>query len=111
MVSATSTTSVPFIYPKIGCFAHYINCHRHDANLNHYEKAGEWLTTFDSFSSVMYTDGDFALHTYLSYFLVPFHPLFRERGEKRIERDSSDWDVSVYFLRGCKIFMPSRTCS
>lgn len=75
-----------------GCFAHYINCHRHDANLNHYEKAGEWLTTFDSFSSVMYTDGDFALHTYLSYFLVPFHPLFRERGEKRIERDSSDWD-------------------
>ncbi|KAG1754359.1 P-loop containing nucleoside triphosphate hydrolase protein [Suillus lakei] len=76
----------------IGCFAHYINCHRHDANLNHYEKAGEWLTTFDSFSSVMYTDGDFALHTYLSYFLVPFHPLFRERGEKRVERDSSDWD-------------------
>ncbi|KAG1826875.1 uncharacterized protein BJ212DRAFT_1308982 [Suillus subaureus] len=75
-----------------GCFAHYINCHRHDANLNHYEKAGEWLTTFDSFSSVMYTDGDFALHTYLSYFLVPFHPLFRERGEKRVERDSSDWD-------------------
>ncbi|KAG1814886.1 P-loop containing nucleoside triphosphate hydrolase protein [Suillus variegatus] len=75
-----------------GCFAHYINCRRHDANLNHYEKAGEWLTTFDSFSSVMYTDGDFALHTYLSYFLVPFHPLFRERGEKRVERDSSDWD-------------------
>ncbi|KAG1891416.1 P-loop containing nucleoside triphosphate hydrolase protein [Suillus subluteus] len=75
-----------------GCFAHYINCHRHDANLNHYEKAGEWLTTFDSFSSVMYMDGDFALHTYLSYFLVPFHPLFRERGEKRVERDSSDWD-------------------
>ncbi|KAG1761712.1 hypothetical protein EDD22DRAFT_895225 [Suillus occidentalis] len=75
-----------------GCFAHYINCHRHDANLNHYEKAGEWLTTFDSFSSVMYTDGDFALHTYLPYFLVPFHPLFRERGEKRVERDSSDWD-------------------
>lgn len=75
-----------------GCFAHYINCHRHDANLNHYEKAGEWLTTFDSFSSAMYTDGDFALHTYLPYFLVPFHPLFRERGEKRVERDSSDWD-------------------
>ncbi|KAG0705124.1 P-loop containing nucleoside triphosphate hydrolase protein [Suillus ampliporus] len=75
-----------------GCFAHYINCHRHDANLDHYEKAGEWLTTFDTFSSVMYTDGDFALHTYLSYFLVPFHPLFRERGESRVERDSSDWD-------------------
>ncbi|KAG2747917.1 P-loop containing nucleoside triphosphate hydrolase protein, partial [Suillus brevipes Sb2] len=62
-----------------GCFAHYINCHRHDANLNHYEKASERLTTFDSFSSAMYTDGDFALHTYLPYFLVPFHPLFRER--------------------------------
>ncbi|OJA12544.1 hypothetical protein AZE42_08143 [Rhizopogon vesiculosus] len=74
------------------CFAHYINCHRHDANLNHYEKAGDWLTTFDTFSSVMYTDGDFALHKYLSYFLVPFHPLFRERGGKRVERDSTDWE-------------------
>ena len=41
----------------------------------------------------MYSDGDFALHSYLSYFMVPFHPLFRERGGARVERDTADWEV------------------
>jgi chromosome transmission fidelity protein 18 len=101
----------PLAHPRIGCFAHYINCHRYDANLDHYEKGGEWLTTFDTFSLVMYADGDFALHKYLSYFLVPFHPLFRERGENRVERDTTDWEVSFYPFRNYKMFIFSRTSS
>ncbi|KAH7921370.1 P-loop containing nucleoside triphosphate hydrolase protein [Leucogyrophana mollusca] len=75
-----------------GCFAHYANCRHHDANMSNHEKATEWLVAYDTFSSVMYADGDFGLHSYLSYFLVPFHALFRERGAQRIERDSTDWD-------------------
>ncbi|KAH7889597.1 P-loop containing nucleoside triphosphate hydrolase protein [Phlebopus sp. FC_14] len=75
-----------------GCFAHYTNYQRHQATLSRYEKADEWLGTFDLFSTIMYTDGDFGLHTYLPYFLVPLHPLCSERSTKRIERDSTDWD-------------------
>ncbi|KAH7911420.1 hypothetical protein BJ138DRAFT_925875 [Hygrophoropsis aurantiaca] len=75
-----------------GCFAHYANCCRHDANMSSHKKGTEWLATYDLFSSIMYSEGDFGLHSYLSYFLVPFHPLFKERGGQRIERDSTDWD-------------------
>ncbi|EGN95576.1 hypothetical protein SERLA73DRAFT_60018, partial [Serpula lacrymans var. lacrymans S7.3] len=76
----------------VGCFAHYINCRQHDATLAHYEKANDWLVTFDTFSSIMYTDGDFGLHSYLSYFLVPFYSLFKERGAQRVEKDQTDWE-------------------
>ncbi|KAI9571435.1 P-loop containing nucleoside triphosphate hydrolase protein [Boletus coccyginus] len=75
-----------------GCFAHYTNCHRHEANMTRYEKVNEWLGTFDMFSSAMYADGDFALQAYLPYLLVSFHPLCRERAGARVERDSTDWD-------------------
>jgi len=75
-----------------GCFAHYINCHRHDADLSRYGKANEWLTTYDMFAAMMYQDGDFGLHSYLSYLLVPFHPLFKARGGQRVERDATDWE-------------------
>jgi chromosome transmission fidelity protein 18 len=46
----------------------------------------------------MYTDGDFAILAYLPYTLVPFHPLFQERGTSTVEKNSDDWDVSLLFL-------------
>ncbi|KAF7974845.1 hypothetical protein HWV62_11223 [Athelia sp. TMB] len=67
-----------------GCFAHYPNLRRHDATFSRYEKANDWLVAFDTFSATMYSDGDFGLHSYLSYLL--------ERGGQRIERDSADWE-------------------
>ncbi|KAF9014074.1 P-loop containing nucleoside triphosphate hydrolase protein [Cyathus striatus] len=75
-----------------GCFAHYATLKRHDATFTRYEKAMEWLMTFDRFSASMYTDGDFALIPYIPYTLVPFHPLFQERGNPRVERDHTDWE-------------------
>lgn len=47
----------------------------------------------------MYTDGDFGLHGYLPYLLVPFYPLFQERGAQRIERDQADWEVRICIHR------------
>ncbi|KAF8559685.1 P-loop containing nucleoside triphosphate hydrolase protein [Imleria badia] len=81
-------------FPNIanGCFAHYTSCHQHEANMTRYEKASQWLRTFDIISSAMYADGDFGLQAYLPYLLVSFHPLCRERAGKRVERDSTDWD-------------------
>lgn len=49
--------------------------------------------TFDRFSAAMYTDGDFALAQYLPYTLVPFYPLFSERGGSKVERNQDDWEV------------------
>ncbi|KAF8891293.1 P-loop containing nucleoside triphosphate hydrolase protein, partial [Infundibulicybe gibba] len=76
----------------VGCFTHYITLRKHDATFSRYEKANEWLATFDLFSAAMYTDGDFALHQYLPYTLVPFYPLFQERGGERVERGQADWE-------------------
>ncbi|KAG6879255.1 hypothetical protein C0992_004084 [Termitomyces sp. T32_za158] len=76
----------------LGCFGHYATLRQHDANFDRYEKANEWLLTFDFLSSGMYTNGDFALSPYLSYTLVPFYPLFQERGGTRIERNQEDWE-------------------
>ncbi|KAL4077289.1 P-loop containing nucleoside triphosphate hydrolase protein [Scleroderma yunnanense] len=75
-----------------GCFAQYPNCHRHEANMSRYQKANDWLVTFDILSSAMYAEGEFELHGYLPFLLVPFHPLCRESTGKRVERDTSDWD-------------------
>ncbi|KAF5389958.1 hypothetical protein D9757_003561 [Collybiopsis confluens] len=76
----------------VGCFSHYATLRRHDANFSRYEKANEWLTTFDTLSSAMYNDGDFALSPYLPYTLVPFFPLFQERGAPKVDRRQEDWD-------------------
>lgn len=78
-----------------GCFAHYATLHQHDANFSRYEKANEWLVTFDMLSGAMYNDGEFALGQYLPYTLVPFYPLFQERGGQRVERSQDDWEVWV----------------
>ncbi|KAJ7087754.1 P-loop containing nucleoside triphosphate hydrolase protein [Mycena epipterygia] len=79
----------------VGCFAHYATLHQHDANFSRYEKANEWLVTFDLLSAAMYSDGDFALNQYLPYTLVPFYPLFKERGGQRVERSNVDWESRV----------------
>lgn len=75
-----------------GCFAHYATLRQHDANFSRYEKANEWLVTFDILSTKMYLDGSFALSQYLPYTLVPFYPLFQERGGQRVERNQADWE-------------------
>ncbi|TEB25929.1 P-loop containing nucleoside triphosphate hydrolase protein [Coprinellus micaceus] len=75
-----------------GCFGHYASLRNYDANLSRHEKAGEWLVTFDLISASMYGDADFTLAHYLPYFLVPFYPLFQERGGERVERNQADWD-------------------
>lgn len=90
--STSGSNTLTFVSAS-GCFAHYPNLRQHDATFVRYERAGEWLTTFDAFSATMYSDGDFGLQTYLSYLIVPFYPLFQERGGQRIERDQADWEV------------------
>ncbi|KIY73222.1 P-loop containing nucleoside triphosphate hydrolase protein [Cylindrobasidium torrendii FP15055 ss-10] len=77
----------------IGCFAHYPKLRKHDADFSRYLKADDWLVTFDLFSSAMYNAGEFALNQYLPYMLVPFYPLFQERGGPKIERDQADWET------------------
>jgi chromosome transmission fidelity protein 18 len=76
-----------------GCFTHYATLRHHDVNFSRYEKAVEWLGVFDTFSSAMYSDGDFDLSPYLPFLLAPFFPLFQERGAPTIERSHTDWDV------------------
>ncbi|KAG5645600.1 hypothetical protein DXG03_005738 [Asterophora parasitica] len=76
----------------LGCFSHYATLRQHDANFSRYEKANEWLVSFDVLSSGMYSNGDFALSPYLPYTLVPFYPLFQERGGERVERNQADWE-------------------
>ena len=76
-----------------GCFAQYFKMRQHDANFLRYEKANEWLITYDLFSAAMYSDGEFALMQYLPYMLVPFYPLFSQRGTQ-VERSQTDWEVS-----------------
>ncbi|KAF9532172.1 P-loop containing nucleoside triphosphate hydrolase protein [Crepidotus variabilis] len=75
-----------------GCFGYYATLRRHDANLSRHEQAARWLTTFDSFSSSMYNEGDFTLSHYLPYTLVPFYHLFNQRGGDRVERNQADWE-------------------
>jgi hypothetical protein len=78
-------------YP--GCFAHYITLRQHDATFSRYEKANQWLVTFDALSGAMYNDGIYELQKYLPYMLVPFYPLFQERGGQRVEKSQTDWEV------------------
>lgn len=44
-------------------------------------------------ASGMYSEGEFALREYLAYTLVPFYPLFQERGAPKVERPKADWEV------------------
>ncbi|KAI6127764.1 P-loop containing nucleoside triphosphate hydrolase protein [Pisolithus croceorrhizus] len=75
-----------------GCFAQYPHYRRHEADMSRYQQVNEWLVAFDTLSSAMYAEGEFELHGYLPYLLIPFHPLCREQRSQRMERDTSDWD-------------------
>ncbi|KAL1762152.1 P-loop containing nucleoside triphosphate hydrolase protein [Schizophyllum commune] len=77
----------------VGCFAHYASLRQHDATLDRFEKANDWLGAFDAFSAAMWGDGEFALAPYLPYTLVAFYPLFQERGAPKVERSSDDWEA------------------
>ncbi|KAJ7444820.1 P-loop containing nucleoside triphosphate hydrolase protein [Mycena latifolia] len=94
----------------VGCFAHYATLHQHDANFSRYEKANEWLVTFDMLSAAMYSDGDFALSQYLPYTLVPFYPLFKERGGQRVERSQADWESLVRTRANEEIYKSLSRC-
>jgi hypothetical protein len=41
----------------------------------------------------MRIDRDYALMPYQAYTLVPFFPLFQERGAPKPERPKADWEV------------------
>ena len=79
----------------VGCFEHYATLKRHDANFSRYLKAGEWLTTYDLFAGEMRQEREYALMQYLPYLLVPFYPLFQERGTPKVERPKADWEVTL----------------
>ncbi|KAJ7510162.1 P-loop containing nucleoside triphosphate hydrolase protein [Mycena galericulata] len=94
----------------VACFSHYATLHQHDANFSRYEKANEWLVTFDMLSAAMYSDGDFALNQYLPYTLVPFYPLFKERGGQRVERSQVDWESLVRTRANEEIYKSLSRC-
>jgi chromosome transmission fidelity protein 18 len=79
----------------LGCFEHYANLRQHDATFARYKKANEWLVAYDVLSGTMRNEREYAMLQYLSYALVPFFPLFQERGGPRVERPKVDWEVSL----------------
>ncbi|KAJ8523102.1 hypothetical protein ONZ45_g367 [Pleurotus djamor] len=93
-----------------GCFSHYANLRQHDANFSRYEKANEWLGTFDYMSSYMYLEGEFALTAYIPYMLIPFYPLFQERGAVRVERSQTDWEHQQTTKANEEIFKSLAEC-
>ncbi|KAI0819032.1 P-loop containing nucleoside triphosphate hydrolase protein [Irpex lacteus] len=76
----------------IGCFEHYATLRKHDANFTRYLKANEWLSTYDLLSGEMRSEREYTLLQYLPYTLVPFYPLFQERGAEKVERPKADWE-------------------
>lgn len=44
-------------------------------------------------SGEMRTEREYTLMQYLPYTLVPFYPLFQERGAPKVERPKADWEV------------------
>lgn len=82
------------IYGRLACFEQYLNYRIHDANFNAYEKAHEWLSTYDNFSNGIWQDREYAVMPYLPYFMTAFHPLFATKGGPKLEWPKMDWDVS-----------------
>ncbi|KAI9459504.1 P-loop containing nucleoside triphosphate hydrolase protein [Lactarius psammicola] len=79
----------------LGCFENYANLHQHDATFARYMKANEWLVAYDVLSGSMRAEREYGVLQYLSYTLVPFFPLFQERGGPRVERPKADWEWHV----------------
>jgi hypothetical protein len=70
----------------------------HDANFKAYEKAHDWLSSYESFSNGMWQDREYALLPYLPYTLTPFYTLFATKGGPKLERPKMDWEVGVSYL-------------
>ena len=85
----------------LGCFEHYSNLHQLDATFARYMKANEWLVAYDVLSSCMRTEQEYGVLQYLPYSLVPFFPLFQERGGPRVERPTADWEVGLIVTVTC----------
>lgn len=78
---------------SLGCFEHYPNLNKHDSTFVKYSKAIEWLGNYDLLSNGMRSEREYGLMNYLPYMLVPFYPLFQERGTQKVERPKADWEV------------------
>ncbi|KAJ2921092.1 hypothetical protein H1R20_g16001, partial [Candolleomyces eurysporus] len=86
-----------------GCFGHYATLRNYDANLSRHEKGSEWLVTFDLISASMYGDADFTLAHYLPYFIIPFFPLFQERGgERHLQTTKANEEIYKTLVRGLR---------
>jgi chromosome transmission fidelity protein 18 len=46
----------------------------------------------------MRSEREYTLLQYLPYTLVPFYPLFQERGAQKVERPKADWEVRLMSL-------------
>ncbi|KZS88374.1 hypothetical protein SISNIDRAFT_479953 [Sistotremastrum niveocremeum HHB9708] len=74
----------------LGCFENYLNYRQHD--ISKLRKAISWLCAYDAFSGGMRSEREYGLLGYVSYFLVPFYPVFAARGGPRIEMPKVDWE-------------------
>ena len=48
----------------------------------------------------MRSEREYGLMNYLPYMVVPFYPLFQERGAQKVERPKADWEVRHLYIRG-----------
>ena len=93
-----------------GCFEHYTSLRLHDASFAVYEKAHEWLMSYDLLSGAMRSEREYAIIPYLSHTLSPFFHLFASKGGgTRIERPAMDWEVCHFIslhLLNCQHVAP-----
>ena len=89
----------PPIECSLGCFEHYPNLNKHDSTFVKYSKAVEWLGNYDLLSNGMRSEREYGLIGYLPYMIVPFYPLFQERGAQKVERPKADWEVWDLYTR------------
>ena len=82
----------------LGCFEHYARLRHFEASLSRHAKGVSWLATFDMLSGAMRSDREYGLLPYLPFSLVPFYPLFNERGGTKVERPKADWEVDAFIF-------------
>ncbi|OCB84144.1 P-loop containing nucleoside triphosphate hydrolase protein [Sanghuangporus baumii] len=94
----------------LGCFEHYANLRHYEASLSRHEAAASWLVAFDSLSTAMRSEREYGLMPYLSYTLVPFFPLFNERGGPKVDRPKADWDALMKTRTNEEIYKSLAKC-
>ncbi|KAL5490184.1 CTF18 [Sanghuangporus weigelae] len=94
----------------LGCFEHYANLRHYEASLSRHEAATSWLVAFDSLSTAMRSEREYGLMPYLSYTLVPFFPLFNERGGSKVDRPKADWDALMKTRTNEEIYKSLAKC-